>query len=182
MLKLKPRKTIDDFMRLPEGALAELLEGELLMTPAPSLEHQRIVGRLFAALAPYVAGGRIGEILLSPIDVHLPSGDIVEPDLVFVGKAHSAILRDTIRGVPDLVIEVVSPARPERDLLVKRGLYERNGIGEYWIVTPETRSVEVLIRKDGRYDSHGWFEAADTLTSPTLPGFSLPLTAIFPPA
>ncbi|MEK7476627.1 MAG: Uma2 family endonuclease [Candidatus Coatesbacteria bacterium] len=181
MLKLKPRKTVDDYMKLPEGTLAELIEGELFMTPSPKSVHQEIVEELYSALRQFVRAGSLGRVRLAPLDVHLPSGDIVQPDILFIRTANLGIVQDWIRGVPDVLIEVVSPEHPERDRLVKRGLYARNGVSEFWIVDPATRTVEVLVLDGPAYASHGYFDSADALTSPAFAGLSLPLAEIFPP-
>jgi Uma2 family endonuclease len=179
MLKLKPRKTVDDYMRLPEGTFAELIEGEIFVTPSPGFDHQQVIGELFVALREYVRSREAGALAMAPLDVYLPSGDVVQPDLVFVATGNRSAIQQWVRGVPDLLVEVVSADRPERDRIVKRDLYARNGVPEYWIVDPETRSVEVLVIESGRYVPHGYFEAGDSLTSRSLPGFALPLEGVF---
>lgn len=178
-IKTRPRKTAADYMRLPEGTLAELIEGEIFMSPSPKLRHQLIVQNLNLELAGHVRSHKLGVVCVSPLDVHLPSGDIVQPDLIFVAEANRGIMRDWIRGVPDVMIEIVSPDRPERDRLVKRELYARNGVREYWIVEDATRSVEVLVLKGGRYETGAFFEESDALTSALFPGLAVPATKIF---
>lgn len=180
-LKNRPRKTVDDFLSLPEGTLAELIDGEILMTPAPRERHQSALGRLYVALANFLQRQPLGRAYLAPFDVHLPSGDVVEPDLIFVTQANLGIIRDWVRGVPDLLVEVVSPTHPERDRLVKRALYARNGVREYWIVDPEEKTIEVLSLGEARYAPAGFFRGPETLASPLLPGFSLPLEPLFSP-
>jgi Uma2 family endonuclease len=136
----RPRKTVDDFMSLPEGTLAELIDGELLiMSPGPRELHQRVVGRLHLLLSSFAEARKLGRVYVAPMDVHLPSGDIVEPDL---SAARSDIIRDWIRGAPDLLVEVLSPSGIDRDRLIKRRLYARNGVPGYWIVDPQEASVE----------------------------------------
>jgi len=177
-LKARPRKTVDDFMKLPEGARAELIEGEIFMSPSPKARHQRVGMNLTVELTGFIRLGNAGQLLAAPCDVHLPSGDIVQPDLIFVSTRNQGIIQDWIRGVPDLLVEIVSPDAPERDRIVKRRLYERNGVPEYWIVDPQEGSVEVLSLKAGAYASHGFFEKADTVTSPSIPGLSLPVASL----
>jgi Uma2 family endonuclease len=114
------------------------------------------------------------------MDVHLPGGDVVQPDVIFVSTARSDILQDWIRGVPDLLVEIISPEGVERDRLVKRDLYARNGVKEYWLVDPAARAVEVLrLGASGSYEPAGYFEEKDTLVSPTLAGMALPVQALF---
>jgi Uma2 family endonuclease len=179
ILKIRPRKTIEDYLSLPEGTRAELIEGEILMSPSPKELHQRIVGNLFAWLKAFIQEHSLGRIYVAPFDVHLPSGDVVQPDLIFVSTARSEIIQEWVRGVPDLPIEVLSPENSERDLLVKRALYARNGVPEYWLVDPRSRSVEVLVVENGRYVTHGYFEESDVASSIVLTGLSLPVREIF---
>lgn len=175
----RPRKTVEDFLKLPEGVRAELIEGEIFRSPSPKSRHQQIIQNIFRILDPFVRTQDLGQIWISPLDVHLPSGDVVEPDLIFVSSANRGIVRDWIRGVPDLLIEVILPDGAERDRIVKREVYARNRVLEYWIVDDLTRSVEVLrIGKDG-YEPCGYFQASERVESPTFPSLSLPLTDVF---
>jgi len=178
-LQTRPRKTVEDFMKLPEGTLAELIDGEIFMTPGPQVPHQRVVLNLTLELAPYVREHGLGEILVSPMDVHLPSGDIVEPDLVFVRRENKAVIREWIRGAPDLLVEVLSPSHPERDLIVKRDLYARNGVGEYWIVDPADRSVQIFKLSSDRFEPAGYRREGQGLTTDLLPGFELLVAKLF---
>ena len=177
----RPRKTVDDFLGLPEGTLAELIDGEILMTPAPRERHQASLGRLFIALTAHVEAASLGRVYIAPFDVHLPSGDVVEPDLLFVAQDRLGIIQDWVRGVPDLLVEVVSASHPERDRLVKRALYARNGVREFWIVDPDEKTVEVLALDVDHFRPAGFFRDAEPLGSPLLPGFTLPLGPLFAP-
>lgn len=178
--KSKPRKTIDDYMRLPEGVRAELIDGELyFLSPSPRERHQRIVGNLFVSLRGLVEAAGIGRVYLAPFDVHLPSGDIVQPDLVFVATANLGIVQDWIHGAPDLLIEVLSPASPERDRIVKRERYATNGVKEYWIVDGDLAAVEVFTLSGGDYAPHGYFESPTTLQSPALGNRRLSVAPLF---
>lgn len=166
-------------MRLPDGVRAELIEGELFMSPAPKFRHQRIVSNLHFALRKHVEARRLGIVVDSPIDVHLPSGNVVQPDLVFAAEANRTILRDWVRGTPDLLVEVISPESAERDRIVKRDLYARNGVPEYWIVDEQSRSVEVLRLKADAYEPAGYFTEADSVRSILLPDLDLTLAEVF---
>lgn len=177
-LKARPKKTLEDLERLPPETRAELIEGEIFMAPAPNVQHQRIVFRLARALAAWVEPRGLGEVLVSPIDVRLPSGSLVQPDIVFVATANRRILAQRVEGAPDLLIEVVSPAHADRDRIVKRGLYAKNRIVEYWIADGDARAIEVLRLADGDYEPAGYFQASDTLTTALLPGFTLPVAPI----
>jgi Uma2 family endonuclease len=107
--KARPRKTIEDFMSLPEGVRAELIDGELIMSPSPRPFHQDVVGNIFALLRQFALSRHLGRVYVAPLDVHLPSGDVVEPDVLFISSENLNIVKDWIRGAPDLVIEVISP-------------------------------------------------------------------------
>lgn len=163
--------TLDDFMRLPEGTLAEFIGGEILMSPSPKTRHQRIVSSLHLALAPFVRERRLGEVFVAPFDVHLPNGDVVQPDLLFVSTARSGIVQDWVWGAPDLVVEVISPETRRRDLDVKADLYLGNGVLEVWLVDPDAKSVEIRAPRGT--------ERLDVVRSPLLPGFELPAAGLF---
>jgi Uma2 family endonuclease len=178
-LKTRPRKTVDDFMKLPEGTLAELIDGEIFMSAAPRVPHQRVILNLVAEIRAYAHPKKLGEVFVSPMDVHLTSGDIVEPDLVFVRRENLAIIQDWIRGVPDLLVEVLSPSHPERDLIVKRELYARNGVGEYWIVDPADRSVQIFKLSGNRFEPAGYRREGQALFTSFLPGFELAVEKLF---
>ena len=172
-------KTIEDFLRLPEGTLAELIDGEILMSPAPKERHQNAIGNLFAELRAFAHRGKLGRVFVSPFDVYLPSGAVVEPDLIFVSAARAGIVRDWVHGVPDLLVEVLSPGSIRHDRVRKRALYAENGVPEYWIVDPDAESVEVLSLKAGAYERVGEFRAESALVSPLLPGLDLPAARVF---
>ena len=174
----RPRKSLEDYMALPAQTRAELIEGEIYMAPSPRRKHQDIVGRLYRRIAPLVEKQRLGEIYIAPLDVHLPSGDVVEPDLIFVAEANRAILQDWIRGTPDLLVEVTSPANAERDRIVKRDLYARSRVPEYWIVDPDAQTIDVLRLQGNAYAPAGYWESG-TLETSSLPGLRLTLDEVF---
>jgi len=140
----KETYTHADYARLPEGAPYELIGGNLVMAPAPTPDHQRVIGRLFRIFSNFVEEQELGEVFVSPIDVHLSEHDTPQPDLVFVATERAEIVgAREIEGAPDLVAEVLSPSTGYYDLRGKKRLYERAGVKEYWIVDPVEGSVEV---------------------------------------
>lgn len=179
MFKTRPRKTVEDYLLLPEGQLAELIHGELLSSPSPKLKHQLVVSNLHLLLRRTVDRFNLGVVIDAPMDVHLPTGDVVQPDLIFVSRERQEILQDWIRGAPDLVIEVLSTDSTDRDCIIKRDLYARSGIQEYWIVDGEARAVEVMHLAHGGYRPGGYFEMADTITSVVLKDLQLRVADIF---
>jgi Uma2 family endonuclease len=132
-----------DYLALPDEPRCELLYGRLLVTPSPTLRHQRVVGRLFGLLRD-LAERSGGEAFVSPLDVSLAEHSIVQPDLIFVTKGRSSILRTRVEGAPDLVVEILSPSTARRDLGEKLRLYAESGVAEYWIVDPGLETFEFL--------------------------------------
>lgn len=149
----KIRWTYAEFARLPDSGTTryEIIADELVVTPAPSLHHQRIAGRLIARLFAFVEREALGEVFPAPTDVLFGEGDYMEPDLVFVRRERGGqVLSDRgVEGAPDLVVEIVSPASEARDRGIKLDRYRLFGVGEYWIVDPEREAVEVWALGDG---------------------------------
>jgi Uma2 family endonuclease len=138
--------TWQDVQQLPDdGHRHEAIEGELYVTPAPSFRHQRVSQRLEQALLRLLEEPGHGIVVHAPIGVEFPdTGEGVQPDIVFVSAARRHIItQPDIQGAPDLVIEILSPTTAHRDRGIKRKLYQRQGVGEYWIVDTEAREVEV---------------------------------------
>ena len=138
------RWTYPEFARLPSdgGSRHEVIDGDLVVTPAPALRHQRIVTRLVGVLLEAVERG-LGEVFAGPVDVLFAEGDYLEPDLVFVRKARADILSERgVEGAPDLVIEVASPSTADRDRGIKLQRYRHYGVPEYWVVDPDATTIE----------------------------------------
>jgi Uma2 family endonuclease len=180
-----PRKlTYDDFLEFPEdGRRHELLDGQHVAEPAPNTIHQRIVSNLHRLLSGFVHQHRLGWVLPAPCDVLLSDVDVVEPDLLYLSKAHADRLQHAfVKGAPDLVIEILSASTRRRDERAKRDLYERHGVGEYWIVDPELEAVKVY-RLDGagRYGRPRELsmEAGDRLTTPLFEGLGISIAEVF---
>jgi Uma2 family endonuclease len=174
--------TVHHLDAVPEdGNRYELIDGELLVSKAPGLIHQRSLGRIFYRFTDYLIVSPIGEVILTP-GVVFSDYDGVIPDLVFVSREREHIL--TPRGLidaPDLIVEVTSPgeANKERDRTVKRQLYSRRGVREYWVVDPDLRLIEVYRLQENVLVLVATLHDGDTLTSPLLPGFSCAVSEIF---
>lgn len=168
-------------MSLPEYPRYELIEGELLVTPSPNTRHQRAASNTEAALRAWVEGNHLGIVFHAPLDVILSDETVVQPDVLAILNENRHIIRERIEGPPNLVVEILSPSTQDRDLTVKRRLYARHGVREYWIVDVDRRTVEVNVWTPEGYVVHQRLAYSDTLTSPLLPGFSVPVREIVDP-
>ena len=178
-LNPKTKFTYYDYATAPEDKRYELLDGELLMVPAPTTYHQRILLRLSARLHQFVTLQGLGEVFISPCDVVLSDQDVVQPDLLFVSNERSHIITsDNIQGGPDLVAEILSPSMTDRGLGYKRTLYSRHGVGEYWVVGPDTGTVEVLSVSGSEFVTRGKYEADQELTTRTFEGLRIRLAEV----
>lgn len=141
-----PQITWRDLQQAPnDGKRREAIGGELYVTPAPGVRHQRVSQRLELQLIRLLQEPGHGEVFHAPIGVEFPAtGEGVQPDILFVSNEREGIIADDwLRGAPDLVVEILSPTTAERDRGLKRELYERQGVRQYWIVDPEDDAVEV---------------------------------------
>src|SRR5438128_2179347 len=122
----------------------ELWDGELIMSPSPSFDHQKIVLNFYRRLHDWVSQRKLGEVVTAPIDMVLSPHRAVQPDVAFIAHDRLGIIQKAIHGPVDLAVEVISLGRRNRDRIEKRDLYEQYGVKEYWIIDPEARTVEVL--------------------------------------
>jgi len=139
-----PRTMMEVFKMLPQGTLAELVENTLYMSPTPVSNHQRIVTKLLVQLSLHTDAHQMGEVFTAPFDVYLDeTSNAVQPDILFIARANAKIVEENgyVHGVPDLIIEVLSPGNKKHDLVIKKDLYEKFGVKEYWIIDPETKNV-----------------------------------------
>jgi Uma2 family endonuclease len=145
--------TYADYAALPDdGRRYEIHDGELSVTPAPNVAHQRISGNLYDVLRAHVKASGTGEVLYAPVDVILAPASVVQPDLIYIALAHAA--RVSVRGVegaPTLAIEILSPNTKAIDRATKLRLYARHGVPYYWIVDPDARAIEAHELADGAY-------------------------------
>jgi Uma2 family endonuclease len=175
--------TYEDYTRLPDNGMRyEVIKGALYMSPAPSPDHQRVVVALIRYLSAYLQQHPAGEIFIAPIDVKLPSlTSPVQPDLLFIANERSAIVKEKfIEGVPDLIIEVLSPTNPEHDRTTKFSAYALAGVREYWIVDPEARTIEINVLRGQAYAPLGNFGADEQTRSEVLPDFSVRVSEVCP--
>jgi Uma2 family endonuclease len=176
--------TYDDFVQFPDdGNRHELIDGEHFVTPSPNRRHQAIVRELLGQIWSYLKQHPVGEVFGAPFDVVFSDFDVVEPDLLFVSTERASVLTErNVQGAPDLVVEVGSPATRRRDEKAKRQLYERFGVREYWVVDPDLDLITVYRAVDGLYERAAELTLTDgdVLSTPMMPGLTVPLANIFP--
>jgi Uma2 family endonuclease len=179
MSELPTRLSVDQWLELPEDQRCELVEGEIVVSPSPSLDHQRAVGRLFRALDDH-ARALGGEAFVAPLGVRLSDDTALEPDLLFVSSSDRYGPR-TVEGPPDLVVEVSSPSTRRYDLLRKRRLYESFGVPEYWFVDLDAERIEVYaVGRDGHYDAPTLTGRGGSVTSRAVPGLAVAIDEVLP--
>lgn len=178
--------TWEDYLRLPEdGKRYEILEGVLYVSPAPTFDHQFSVVELLAELRSFVRPRGLGLVLTAPFDVRLPNvSNPVQPDVVFFRSGNEPRSGDRyFLGVPDLIVEVLSPGSSRFDRGVKLEAYEKAGVPEYWLVDVEKRAITVhaLDAPRRRYRRFGRFGEGEAVRSALLEGFETAVTPLFPP-
>ena len=156
----------------------ELWDGELVMSPAPSFDHQEIVLRIARWVQDWVSARKLGKVITAPIDMVLSPHRAMQPDVAFIAQSRLNIIDRAIRGPVDLAVEVISLGNRNRDRIEKRDLYEQYGVKEYWIVDPEAQTVEVLHLENARYRLLVRATLGQSFTSKLLPGLELSVNAI----
>ncbi len=179
--KLEPLLTIADLDSMPEdGNRYELIEGELFVSRADTLVHQRSVGTAMFLFAQYLRENPIGEIIPGPGVIFSDFSGVI-PDLVYLSfeLGKEIATGDRLTGAPELIIEVLSPGAENRrrDEHAKRQLYKKYGVKEYWILDPQQRTVQVF--RTARFKLTATLGVRDVLTTPLLPGFRCHVKEIF---
>ena len=179
--KRKEKLTVRDYMSMPDdGRRFELIDGELIFLPTPYVIHQMIIGELIRVLGAFEDSRDIGRVYISPLDVVLSEHDVLQPDVFFISKKRLHIVGElNIQGAPDLVIEVLSPDTEERDRGIKRDLYLRFGVREYWIIDPANITCEVLRAGDTEFEIVRVYVEGTTATSNVLEGIQVEVDRLF---
>jgi Uma2 family endonuclease len=180
--RIEPLLTVADLDACPDdNNRYELIEGELFVSRAPGLPHQIVIQNLQIALVDYLKSNPIGRIVPGAGAI-FSDYDAVIPDLAFItnDRWSSIVSNDRFNAAPDLLIEVMSPGKEnrDRDLLVKRQLYARYGVPEYWIIDPANRLVEVYRLRDTRLESAATLRNGDEITTSLLPGFRMSVNSV----
>ncbi|MCC6314687.1 MAG: Uma2 family endonuclease [Thermomicrobiales bacterium] len=165
--------TWEDLLAFPEdNQKREIIRGELIVSPGPSVWHQEVVLAIYRRLYAFAHARQAGKVMTSPIDVRFSSYDVTQPDVLFIraDRFRSLLTSDArIAGAPDLVVEVISPTSRSIDCVRKFALYADAGVPEYWLVDPEMRSLQIFTLEGDRYTQLP-AGAAGRVASRVLPG------------
>ena len=175
--------TVADLDLMPDDLNRyELMEGEIFVSPPPGLTHQRVVGNLLSTLHNYLSGNPLGEVFTTP-GVTFDQFNSVIPDITYSSNERMSEIApgEHIAGAPELMVEIVSPGsrNSRRDRVLKRQVYGKQGVQEYWIVDPLKRSVEIFRLVDSMLEPFATLQIGDEFSSPLLPGLTIPLESIF---
>jgi len=176
------KMTYEDLLLLPEDGLRhEIIDGEHYVNASPLEKHQRVSYNFIVEIGIYLRQHPVGRLYHAPFDVVFSQYDVVEPDLMFISNERREIITSrNVQGSPDLLVEILSPSNTRYDEVTKRALYERTGVGEYWIVDPVNDTVRVFRRNAaGRYEIAANLSRDETLTSPLFPTLEIQLDEIF---
>ena len=184
--KPKGKYTYADYAATPEGERWELIDGVLYhVAAAPNTKHQTVSLFLGAPIDGHILPRRMGLLYRAPYALILSEGNTVEPDLLYVSADRRHIITSRgCEGVPDLVVEILSLSNSANDLAIKRELYARHGIPEYWILNPILETVQALTEPAinggiGGYTVEVLYQIGDTLTTDRIPGLSVAVVDIF---
>ncbi|HWM92517.1 MAG TPA: Uma2 family endonuclease [Thermoanaerobaculia bacterium] len=176
--------TYEDYLRLPDdGRRYEVIRGVLYVAPSPNYDHQFTIAKLTLRIGIFVEERGLGIVLMAPFDILLPAGIAtpVQPDLLFFRKENRPQRGDkNFRGVPDLMVEVLSPSTRLYDRRIKLNAYRDAGVPEFWLVDPLTRTVVVYGWKEGQFIELDRGGAGDEVGSVVLSDFRLQVTGLFP--
>lgn len=182
MASTTQRLTYDDLEEIPqerEGDRHELIDGELFVTPSPVPAHQIVSMNLTRHIDRHVTDGQLGTVLYAPVDIRLTPDNVLIPDIIFISTDRLHVIgAKAVDAPPDLVVEILSPGTRRRDLDVKRALYARFGVQEYWIIDLDARTVGVLALIGVSYETLPLRENG-SVQSRVLPGLTLGLDEVF---
>lgn len=173
--------TLEEFLQLEETTHpCELINGELIMSPVPSPNHQEVSGLLYV-LFFNAARATGGKVYFSPIGLFVNQRNYFEPDILYVSpKKLSLITQRGVEGPPDLVVEILSPFNSRTDRVIKKNTYLEFGVDEYWIVDPFHKNITVYTQSSGQNAPSHIFAGKDRVSSPNLATLAFDVDTIFP--
>lgn len=173
----------DEYLALPEITQPyEIIDGELIMSPAPTTDHQFTLGNVYRPLFDFVSRRQLGFVLFAPLDVIIrrkPKLRTRQPDLVYVSNERQHIISERIEGGPDLVIEILSPSETRKSIKQKLKDYAKIGVRECWLISIEAETVEVLQLNSKSIKRLGLYGIGDIVRSQVLSGLELPTKKLF---
>lgn len=177
---LTVEKTIlEEYNELPEGAKYQLIKGKIVEMPSPTETHQRILGDLFINVSTYVKNKNLGIVRFAPLDVHLDQENVFQPDMLFISNENRHIVKQTIYGAPDLVVEILSPSTAYYDWEEKKEMYAQYGVKEYWIINPEKQYIEIYKNKNLEFEMEVKIKKQGIVVSEVIAGFTFELADLF---
>ena len=160
--------------------LTEIINGVETMSPNPFSRHQKIITNISYIIISHIRKNKLGELFISPFDVIFEENlNRLQPDLLFIKKDNMAIAQEWIRGVPDMVCEIVSKGSYRKDTETKKAIYERYKVPEYWVVIPELEIIEILIIEDDKYSVFAYAETKWVVTSRVIEGLTVDIKNVF---
>lgn len=168
-----------EYEKLPEGPPQQLIDGEIIMTPSPSFLHQSIVLNIASLIKDYVEKSNLGYVNISPIDTFLKDNEVYQPDVIFVSNERKNIISDKVKGVPDLIVEVLSPSTAYYDLTHKKNIYEATGVKEFWIVDPGEKTIEIYENVDSTFLLFSKARKKGEVASKILKGLKVEIEKLF---
>ena len=140
----------------------EIIGGEKFMAPSPDWGHVNVTANLVGIIGVYARINKLGVAVADNFDVHFPDGSLFKPDFIFVSAANEKLFldqkRNTLHGVPDMVAEIFSRSTIKNDIGIKKDIYERNGVKEYWMIDPWRETIEVFLLRDGKFEFGGLYQ------------------------
>lgn len=177
---VKKHFTYADYYAIEDDKRYEVLEGELMMVPAPNIKHQSVSGKIERILGDFIFGNDLGQIFHAPTDVVLADDIVVQPDILFVSKERANIIGEqAIMGQPDLIIEILSPSSSFNDSVRKRELYQRSRVREYWLVFPDEKAIEVLTLENDVYREFSAAKGEGKVKSKVIEGVEVDIKEVF---
>jgi Uma2 family endonuclease len=158
----------------------ELLNGEIMKQNYPTASHQEAMGNLYAILRAFVTSKKLGKLFLPPFGVILDDYNAPQPDLIFVSQAKQNIIQEEgIFGVPDLLVEIISPSSIKTDKFDKYKIYQQFAVQEYWLIDPKNQSIEVYTLQNDKYELFSFGVEKGNVQSTVLAGLEIEVSEIF---
>lgn len=173
--------TYEDYAALPDdGNRYEVIEGELVMAPAPRVDHQRCSFNLGLIIGPHVKSNGLGEVLAAPCDVVLDARNVLQPDLIFISRARSEVVTEkNLQGPPDLVVEILSPSSLRRDRIQKLRIYARHGVPHLWLLDAQAQTLEEFVLDGSTYRLTSVCEGNEVFRPAIFPCLEIPLKEVW---